>query len=923
MCWVVITADPLIGRADELVVVDDFLARLTDGAHALLIEGEPGIGKTRLWQEGVAHTRDRGYRILAARPGGSEVQLAFAGLSDLLAPVLDDVLPALPAPQRRALQVALLLRDAEGVSPDQRAVSAAFLGAVRALALETASVIAVDDLQWLDRASASVLSFAMRRLESERVGLLATVRVPSDASPLTEIAEGLEGRLTRVPLGPMSVSALYELCRTRLDLALQRPLLLRVHETSGGRPLLALELARALRDADHEIDRDEPLPVPHDLRNLLIDRLGRLPDSARETLLVAAAAPQPTLELLALATTDVAEGGVRAALEAGVVELDGRDVRFTHPLFASVHYERSPRSLQREVHRRLAELSVDPEEHARHLALAADRPKERVAIALETAAGAAEARGAVPAAAELATRAVQLTPERLGARLHRRRLDAARLTFAAGDRPGAECLLEEALADARSGDERAETLLELGRVRGAEELGAALVLLREAAAEDKSDPRLRAAVLVALAPREGYSGAGYDRAAEIAREAVELAEEAGDDTVLAEALSMLGYLELMRGRRFAHDLMRRAEALEGANGLTVDGPTETYGEMLAWCGEHAAARERLERVIALGHEIDDSGICRPLFRLGYTEFEAGQWDRAWELGMEAKEVAAQSGREATAPLGDVILSLVEAMRGDVEAGRARGLAALEATERAGRHSGGPRGALALIELSCERYREAFDVLEPYFARIRGLGADLPESEISDAVEALAHLGRLDEARTYLESFEEVAHRLDLTWAIAAAARCRGLVAAAANDADSAEAWLEQAVARGENAAMPLELGRSLLALGAVRRRTRKKAAAREALDGALTIFEHLGASVWAERVRRELGRIGGRATPRSALSETEERIAELVATGCSNKEVARALHLSPRTVEWNLSKIYRKLGVHSRTGLAASRGARR
>ena len=923
MCWVVIAADPLIGRADELAVVDEFLARLTDGAHAFLIEGEPGIGKTRLWQEGVAHARDRSYRILAARPGGSEVQLAFAGLSDLLVAVLDDVLPALPVPQRRALEVALLMRDAEGASPDQRAVSAAFLGAVRAIALETPVVIAVDDLQWLDRASAFVLSFAVRRLGSEPVGLLATVRVPSDASAPTEIAEDLEGRLTRVPLGPMSVSALYELCRTRLDLALRRPMLLRVHETSGGRPLLALELARALRDADHEIDRDEPLPVPHDLRDLLLDRLARLPDSSRETLLVAAAAAQPTLELLARANPDVAEAGVHAAVDAGVVELDGRDVRFTHPLFASLLYEGAPRSLQRAVHRRLAELSVDSEEQARHLALATDRPEERVAIALAAAGSAAEARGAVPAAAELAARAVQLTPERHGARLHRRRLEAARLTFAAGDRPGAECLLEEALADAGSGGERAETLLELGRVRGAGELGAALVLLREAATEAKSDPRLRAAVLVALAPREGYSGTGYDRAAEIAREAVELAEEAGDDAVLADALSMLGYLELMRGRRFAHDLMQRAEALEVASGLTVDGPTETYGEMLAWCGEHGAARERLERVIALGHEIDDSGVCRPLFRLGLTEFEAGEWDRALELGMETKEVAAQSGREATAPLGDVILSLVEAMRGDVEAGRARGLAALEATERAGRHSGGPRGALALIELSCERYREAFEVLEPYFVRIRGLGADLPASEISDAVEALARIGRLDEARTYLEPFEEVARRLDLTWAVAAAARCHGLVAAEADDPYSAEAWLEQAVARGANAAMPLELGRSLLALGAVRRRVRRKAAAREALDRALDIFEHLSAPVWAERARRELGRIGGRATQRSALSETEERIAELVATGCSNKEVARALKLSPRTVEWNLSKIYRKLGVHSRTELAATRGTRR
>ena len=728
--------------------------------------------------------------------------------------------------------------------------------------------------------------------------------------------------MTRVPLGPMSVSALYELCATRLDFALRRPMLLRVHKTSEGRPLLALELARALRDADHEIDRDEPLPVPHDLRDLLLDRLARLPDSARETLLVAAAAAQPTVELLARANPDVTEGGVRAAVEAGVVELDGRDVRFTHPLFASVQYEGSPRSLQRAVHRRLAELSVDAEEQARHLALAADGPEERVAIALEAAVSAAEARGAVPAAAELAVRAVQLTPDRQGLRLRRRRLEAARLTFAAGDRPGAERLLGEALADARAGDERAKTLLELGRVRGAEELGAALVLLREAATEATSDPRLRASVLVALAPREGYSGTGYDRAAEIAREAVELAEEAGDDAVLADALSMLGYLELMRGRRLAHDLMRRAEALEVANGITVDGPTETYGEMLAWCGEHGAARERLERVIALGHEIDDSGVCRPLFRLGSTEFEAGEWDRAWELGMEAKEVAAQSGREATAPLGDVILSLVEAMRGDVESGRARALAALEATERAGRHSGGPRGALALIELSCARYREAFDVLEPYFVRIRGLGADLPASEISDAVGGPCRYRPSRRGANVSGAVRggRPSSRPDLgSGGCRARPRSRRRGGRRPRLGGGLAGTGGGAGREGRGAARARA---DLLALESFDAGRDGKPPRARRWTGPSTSSSDLGAPVWAERARRELGRIGGRATPRSALSETEERIVELVATGCSNKEVARALHLSPRTVEWNLSKIYRKLGVHSRTELAATRRAR-
>jgi DNA-binding CsgD family transcriptional regulator len=913
----VIATDPLIGRVDELAVIDRFLERIEGGAHALFIEGEPGIGKTRLWQESVDRAGERGHRVLSARPGGAEVQLAFAGLSDLLHDALDDVLPALPPPQRRALEVALLLTDADGKPPDQRAVSAAFLGALRALAIESPVVVAIDDLQWVDRASAFVLAFVARRLDSAPVGLLATVRVSPDVTAPADVAEAIAAQLTRLPLGSMSISAVYELCRTRLDFPLRRPVLLRVHETSGGRPFLALELARALRNADHEVAPAEPLPVPKDLRELLLARLTRLSESTRETLLYAAALSQPTLELLGRAIAQHALEDVRQAADAGIAELDGSRVRFTHPLLASVHYESAPPSQRRTAHGRLAEVTVDREERARHLALASDGPDEQVASALDEAVAAAEARGAVPAAAELAVKAVLLTPEANGERLHRRRLEAARLEFAAGDRDTARGLLEEALASAHPGDQRAETLLELGMISSWEELGAGLALLREAAAEPTSDARLRTSILIRLAPREGYSGAGYDRAIQIAQEAVGLAEGGHDDAVLANALATLGYVELLRGRAFPHAVMQRAEMLEAALGLTVDGPTELYAEMLACCYEHAAACERLERLVALGREIGDTGVCRPLFRLAYSEWDRGNWDRAWSLGLEAQEIAAQSGRETTAPLGEVVLALVEALRGDIEAGRARALAALEATDRAGRHSGGPRGALALIELSRERYGDAYELMEPYYERVEGRGAELPGTEDSNAVEALAGLGRLDEARTRLEPLESYARRLGQPWALAAAARSRGYIAAEAGDLASAETELEEAVATGAKAELPLELARSLLAFGSVRRRRGEKRAAREALTRSLEIFERLGTPIWAARARRELRRIGGRRSPTTGLSETERQIVELVVAGRTNKEVASALHLSPKTVEWNLSRVYRKLGVRSRTQLAA------
>ena len=780
--------------------------------------------------------------------------------------------------------------------------------------------MAVDDLQWLDRASANVVAFAARRLESEPVGVLATVRVGPDEREPTEIGEALREGLTRMPLGPMSVSAIYELTHARLGYSLTRPLLLRVHETSEGRPFLALELARELRDAKREIDSDEPLPVPHELRELVLSRLARLSRATRETLLAAAALARPTLDLLERAEPEKAMNGLRAGTDAAVVELDGDRIRFTHPLLRSFHYANASPARRRAVHGKLADVVSDPEERARHLALATEGPDESVAAALEAAAAGAVGRGAVPAAADLAARAVALTMPRDRDRLHRRRLASARLAFSAGDRAGAERMLDDALCSARTSRERAETLLERGLVLGSEDLRAGLALFREAAAEPLSDEHLRASILRRLALREGYSGEGYDRASQIAQDAVELAEQTADGQLLAQALSTLGYVEFFRGQERPHDVLRRAEALEVEAGITsMDGAVETYAEVLTDCGEHAAARERFDRVIAFGRATEDAGVCRPLFRLAFLEWLAGDWDRARELGLEAHEVATQSGRDAQAPLGMVVVALVDAMRGDVRSGTDRTLEALAATDRAGRHSGWPRSALALIQLSLQRYEHAYSLLEPYFTRIEGLSATFPETHQSDAVEALAESGRLDEARALLAPLEDAAGRLDVPWAVAAAARCRGLLDAATGKLDPAEVWLERAVAVGETAGLPLEHGRSLLALGTIRRRAQKKAAAREALNEALDVFEQLGARLWADRARRELRRIGGRATPRSELSETEARIVELVVVGRSNKEVASALHLSPKTVEWNLSKIYRKLGIHSRTELAATR----
>jgi tetratricopeptide (TPR) repeat protein len=915
----------VIGRRDELAALERFLDAVPTRPTGLFVEGAAGIGKTRLWHEALDSARSRSYRVLSARPGGAEVQLAFAGLADLLADALDDVLPALPQPQRRALEIALLLEDVRGVPPDQRAVSAAFLGALRRLAAESPLVVAVDDLQWLDAASALVLAFAARRLESEPVGVLATVRLaPEEAEP-AELAHALgDERLTRLPLGPMSVAALYELIRVRLDFSLPRALLLRVHETSGGNPFLALELVRELQHTGREVAPDEPLPVPHGVRDLVLARLARLPESARETLLAAAALSQPTLELLEDAIPERAVADVRVAAEAGVVELDGDRMRFTHPLLASMHYGSASHSRRRAVHSRLAQVVGDPEERARHLAIAAEGPDEAVAEALAEAAAHARTRGALAAGAELAEQALRLTPVDLPRQSHSRRLIAAEQHYAAGNTVRAVALLEEALVDAPPGPRRAELLWSLGKIRfEGEDVRVGLDLFRRASEEAGGDDLLRARILQSMTYASAKQG-GFPAAREYAREVVELAEQVDDVPTLARALARLGYLKHTCGEGVDAELFERAVSLEEqVGGLDLDyGPTVTYARALWDSGSFERARPLLERLCEQGRASGDAAVNMPLWLLAELEFEIGNWDRAAELARESYDIAVQTGREAAEPRGMFMLACVEAARGEVDAARTRAEQALVLTDGRGWNSGGPRGALGFLELSLENHQAAYEALLPAVERYRGLGVPMMVHDF-EAAEALAGLGRVDEGRTLLAPAEETARRTGDVQALPAAARARGLLLAAEGDLDAAQAALEEAVAAGEHAGNPLSLGRSLLALGTVQRRALKKQAARRTLERALDMFQDLGAPIWAERVRRELGRIGGRAAPREELSTTENEIVALVVAGRSNKEVAQALHLSPKTVEWNLSKVYRKLGVHSRTELAATRTARR
>jgi DNA-binding CsgD family transcriptional regulator len=909
----------IVGRGEELARLAAFIERVSGETGVLVLEGWAGIGKSRLWRAGLDLARASGHRVLSARASGGEMRLAFAGAADLLANCTDLVLGNLPGPQRHALAVALQREEAGMGPPDEHALFAGFLEALRILSSAGPVLVAVDDLHWLDGATAQLLEYAVRRLGPEPIGVLATFRRERDEALPTEFLRAVEeARLERVKLGPLTIAAIHELVRTRAGVNLPRPTLLRLHEMSAGNPLFALHLAEALTVTGTVPRPADRLPISRDLSGLIRARLGRLSPAARQALLTAAACASPTVTLLG----SEALPALDEAVTAGVVEVVEDQIRFTHPLLASVLYDEEPPGRRRELHRQLAALITDTEERARHLALAATGPDAGVAAELEGAAARARSRGAPQAAAELLQRAEELTPATDPTGRRRRRSAAALAAYEAGDQATARSLLESLAAGTLPGPDRAEVLLQLGTVLEGEDYDAACVALEQAEREAGDDDVLRARALAALGGFMYILPTGIETAERRARQAVGLAEATGDERTLAHALGKLASILLFRGHGLQHDLFQRAVALEERTGpvrIQEDGgPSIIYAEALVEAGEHRAARERLAVLTEQGHRFGDAGLAYPLFLLAVVDYMTGDWAKAEVEARQALDFAVETGRETLQVLALSAVGWIEGGRGEVHQARAHLAEALSLAEHGGRGGRFPRGVLGLLELSLADNAAAWGWLEQAVAHIVGVGMAADAEQVADGIEALAGLGRLTEARELLERFDTSAARTGFPWARAAGARCHGVVAAAAGDLETAQAALEQAVELGEPIGRPLELGRSLLELGSVRRRQRRKAAARATLERAAAIFGDLGAALWADRARRELGRIGGRIPYLGSLSATEEQIAELVRSGQTNREIAEALHLSRKTVEGSLTKIYRKLGMRSRTELAGA-----
>ena len=488
-------------------------------------------------------------------PVEAEARLSYTALGDLL----DLELPPLPAPQERALDAALLRDRSEGPPPDRRAVSLAMLGVFRALASSGPVTIAIDDIQWLDAPSARVLSFAARRLRDEPIALLLALRSGHDIERLGlgETTASTE----RLPIRPLPEGAMLRLLRNHIGDDLGHPVLLRLHRASQGNPFFALEIARALADRAIPSEPGEPVPVPDDLQQLLRARLGTLPSSAVEALVAAAAATRPTMELVvgSAGDPDHALAGIAEAEEADIIRVDGERIDFSHPLLGSTVYAAASTGTRRRVHARLAELVVDPEERARHLALAAPGPEPAVAEALDTAAWHASARGASDAAADLAELARKLTPPGdLAARV-RRSVDAAVYQFDAGDAMRAFSLLEEAIEGADPGLGRAAIIFQLAAISWLD-LGRVESLCQQAIEEAEGDPRISATALEHLAWVGIYRGDLGAAAAQV-QAASEYVDRMDDLSIKADVVATSGMVEFLRGRPADH-IMSEAMRLQ-------------------------------------------------------------------------------------------------------------------------------------------------------------------------------------------------------------------------------------------------------------------------------------------------------------------------------------------------------------------------
>jgi DNA-binding CsgD family transcriptional regulator len=904
----------LVGRGSERGVVDGALEDARRGRSRMLVfTGEPGIGKSALLE----YAREAGadMRVLSVAGVESETELAYAGLHALLRPVLH-LADRLPAHQAQALEAALALRPSD--QHDRLAASAGTLTLLAEAATEQPLLVLVDDAHWLDRPSAQAISFAARRLGGEEIALLATVRLGEESTFETR---GLTEHL--VP--PLEEADALALLEQRHGDTLRAPVARALVAATAGNALALVELPSLLTAGQLEGDEplEEPLPVADGIRRAFAGRLSRLDEATRRSLLVAAAGVGEPVATVRAAAAELGGGPLESAEAAGLVTLDERGVAFSHPLLrAAVHGGAAPAD-RRAAHQALAsahEAAGDLDARAWHLAAAAEGPDEEIASALEAAGERAVERGGYASQARALERAAGLSSDDDGRA--RRLYAAARAAYWGGLIGHAVRLAQSALPLTADPLVRADLrhLLAVISDFHAGYRGDAITvedLEREAAALQPVDAE-RAIGLLGVVLQRRRMRLEADEAVLVAERRLELAASIDGERVIRSKQDLVQALCL--AGRAAEAGALQDEVLEAR---AREDKLPTYAsqaaEPLLWLERHDELRGLLARSVERSRA--EGNLLRLAFdltNLGALEVREGRLDSAEAAAGEALLLAEHIGMDYLAACNQSALAAVAARRGRED----DCLRFAAEADRLGRALGDElvvaeaAVAVGLLALGGGRPEEAVARLEPVRDLTRSNGVREPRVVpfSGDLVEAYVRAGRIGDAETELDRLTGFADATDGRWARAVASRCAGLLAGEAEYADRFERSLS------EDGASPFERGRTLLAYGERLRRSNRRRDARPHLRAALEAFEAVGATPWRERAAAEL-RATGETVPvrgprgRESLTPQELQIALLVAEGKTNREVGASIFLSPKTVEFHLTRVYRKLDIHSRAEL--------
>jgi DNA-binding CsgD family transcriptional regulator len=892
-----------------------------DGTHAAtVLTGPAGIGKTALWEWALERASSAGYLVLLSRAGIAETQLPWVGLTDLLRTVPASVLTGLPLPQRQALQV-VMLQSGSGEPVDERAVGTALSSVLSALAESQPVLIALDDLPYLDAASAGALRFALRRIGPDGpVRLVATAR--GDGSRWAPLDGLPDNQVLPARIGPVTMGALFELLAARLAVRLSRPVLLRVHATSGGNPLYALELARALGRLEIEPRPGVPLPVPASLDELVAERVRSLPS---DVLAIAAG----TAAAWRFTDAGLEPGAVERAALAGVVIVDQSAVpgdpqlvRAVHPLVSAAAYAALTAGGRRELHQRLSTGADDPVERARHAALAATRVDSAIALALDAGVTRALATGAPDIAVELSRLALQHTDTDAdrAARLDR----MADALVRAGDSRGAMQAQQQAIDLTPAVRERVRRRIRLAEM-STEVIGwdAAAEELKDAAAEAAGDPVVRSEVLMSLANITD----DFTLADAAATELVALLEQSGqsDPASMSSALSQAAGARFRAGRGLDHQMFSRAIELERSHGSLrlCDRADASYAALLKYADDLSAAETRLLALLAEARASADlSSIVYSLGHLPQIALWQGQIARARQLARENLDVAEEGSLAIQAGQARYIMGLVLAYEGRLDEATDTLISSRDDVISTDWERQRAHGALGFTALSGGDPVVAAGHLDQWYVLVRRLHLAEPGYSRShlDYLVCLVATGRLADALAFLDDLDGQVASSGRHSAAAVAMTGRAMVHAASGRLPEALAAIERALSWYDTSPLRFDRARTMLIAGQIQRRAKAKRLAWEALTEAHAEFTAFGAMAWAQQAAAELARVNVRPAAAGTLTETERRVAELAAAGLTNREVAQQLFLAVKTVEANLARAYRKLGIASRAELGARMG---